>query len=149
VPVGTAGAAPDAAPPEPVAPGALRALQDRLVQEQIRRANAERAARDAELAAEAAAAQRAQTLEMEIRRLRERLEDPPTPAGATAPSDADVGAIRLELESVRRELEGVRAEVDATRIEREAARAEADLVKEKLARTAAQEGPAEPPDPGA
>jgi hypothetical protein len=122
----------------------LRELQDQLMQEQMRRANAERAARDAEVAAEAAAAQRAQVLEMEVRRLRERLEGAPDVGTPDVLPGSDVGAIRLELESVRRELEGVRAEVHAARTEREDARAEAERTHDE---PEPNEG-ADPPESG-
>jgi hypothetical protein len=111
----------------------LRELEERLMQEQMRRAKAERAARDAELAAETAAAHRAQLLEIEIRTLRERLERAPAAIEHAGRPEGDAGAIRLELDAVRRELEGVRAEAEAARSEREAARADAERARDELA----------------
>jgi hypothetical protein len=126
----------------------LRELEERLLREQMRRANAERAAREAERAAEAAAAHRAHLLEMEIRTLRERLEHAPAANEHVGRPEGDVGAIRLELEAVRRELEGVRAEAEAASSEREAARADAERARDELAESrSAVERESDAPEP--
>ena len=108
----------------------VKELQDQLMQEQLRRANAERAAREAEHSAQAIANQKVQALEMELRAAQGRLQqvgsDVPAPP---RPSD---------LESLRAELDGVRAEMDRARFQQEAARVETEHAREEAARAASR-----------
>jgi hypothetical protein len=115
----------------------VRELEKQLMQERLRRANAERAAREAEQNAQAVENHRVQELEMEVRTLRERVN-------AENASEASVppGAELEELEELRRELEAVRFELDAARLEARARKAEAEFAERERAN--AQATPPEP-----
>jgi hypothetical protein len=106
----------------------VRELEEELMQEHLRRANAERAARDAEEAAQTVGNRRIQELEMEVRTLRERVsgEDP---ADAIR---ADLDLLRHDLESARAELDAARAQLHAKHAELDAKQAELDAARAQL-----------------
>ena len=104
-------------------------LQEQLMQERLRRANAERAAREAEQNAQAVVDHRIQELEMEVRTLRERVNAENAPGASSATIS--------ELDVLRRELEAVRFELDAARLDARARKVEAEFAEREHADAAA------------
>jgi hypothetical protein len=114
----------------------VRELEEQLMQERLRRANAERAAREVEENAQAVESQRVQELEIEVRSLRELVnaEDASGVSGATV----------SELDALKRELEAVRFELDAARLDAQARKVEAEFTEREQADASAAS--LEPPE---